>query len=56
MIEDVRLPESHCRLSFVDVISRHKEIGFEIVAGVDAEEVSAFAARVESAEQSVHWE
>jgi hypothetical protein len=26
------------------------------VAGVDSEEVSAFVARVESAEQSGHWE
>jgi hypothetical protein len=56
MIEDVRLPESHCRLSFVDMVRRLKEIDFGIVAGVDAEEVSSFAPRLESAEQSGHWE
>jgi serine/threonine protein kinase len=56
MITDGRLPESRCRLSFADILGRLKVIRFEIVAGVDSEEVSAFVARVESAEQSGHWE
>jgi serine/threonine protein kinase len=56
MIEDGQLPESQCRLSFVDIVERLKENCFEIVTGVDSEEVSAFAARVESAEQSANWE
>jgi hypothetical protein len=56
MIEDGRLPESQCRLSFVDIVERLKENRFGIVAGVDSEEVSAFVARVESAEQSGHWD
>jgi hypothetical protein len=56
MIEEVRLPESQCRLSFVDIIEDLKENRFEIVAGVDSEEVSAFVAPVESAEQSGRWE
>jgi hypothetical protein len=38
------------------MIRRLKENGFGIVSGVDAEEVSAFVARVESAEQSGHRE
>jgi hypothetical protein len=40
MIEDVRLKENR----------------FRIVSGANAEEVSVFASRVESAEQSGHWE
>jgi serine/threonine protein kinase len=55
MIEEGRLPESECRLSFVDIVGCLKENGFEIVAGVDSEEVSEFVARVESAEQSANW-
>jgi hypothetical protein len=54
MIEDVRLPESQSRVSFVDIVRRLKENRFGILAGVDAEEVSAFVARVESGEQSGH--
>jgi ribosomal protein L6P/L9E len=56
IIEDGRSRESQCRLSFVDIVERLKENRFAIVAGVDSEEVSAFAARVESAEQSGNWE
>jgi hypothetical protein len=56
MIEDGRSPESQSRLSFVDIVKRLKEDRFEIVPGVDSEEVSAFVARVESAEQSGNWE
>jgi serine/threonine protein kinase len=56
MIEEGRWAESHCRLSFVDIVQCLKENRFEIVAGVDSEEVSAFVARVESAEQSGNWE
>jgi hypothetical protein len=56
MVEDGRSPESQCRRSFVDIVERLKQNGFEIVAGVDSEEVSAFVARVESAEQSGNWE
>jgi hypothetical protein len=39
-----------------DMVGRLKANRFGIVSGVDAEEVSAFVARVESAEQSGHWE
>jgi hypothetical protein len=44
------LPETQCGLSFVDVVDRLKENGFENVSGVDSEEVAAFFALVESAE------
>jgi hypothetical protein len=56
MVEDVRLPKSQCHRWFVDFVRRLKENRFAIVSGVDAEEVSAFVARVESAEQSGHRE
>jgi serine/threonine protein kinase len=56
MIEDGRSPASHCRLSFVDIVERLKRNRFAIMAGVDSEEVSAFVAQVESAEQSGNWE
>jgi serine/threonine protein kinase len=56
IIEDWRLPESQCPLSFVDIVERLNENRFGIVGGVDSEEVSAFVGWVESAEQSGHWE
>jgi hypothetical protein len=56
MIEEGRSPESQRGLSFVDVVERLKENRFEIVAGVDSEEVAAFVAWVESVEQSGKWE
>jgi hypothetical protein len=56
MMEDGRSPESQRRLSFVDIVELLKENRFEIVAGVDSEEVAAFLARVESAEQSGNGE
>jgi hypothetical protein len=56
MIEDGRSRESQCRLSFVDIVERLKENRFAFVADVDSDAVSAFVARVESAQQSGHWE
>jgi hypothetical protein len=56
MIEDGRSPDPQSRRLFVDIVERLKESRFEIVAGVDSEDVSAFVARVESAEQSGNWE
>jgi hypothetical protein len=56
MIADGRSQESQYGLSLVDIVERLKENRFAIVAGVDSEEVSAFVARVESAEQSGYWE
>jgi serine/threonine protein kinase len=56
MIEDGRSPESQRRLSFVNIVERLKKNRFEIMAGVDSEEVVAFVAWVESAEQSGKWE
>jgi hypothetical protein len=48
MIEDEGSPESVRRLSFVDIVARLKENCFEIMAGVDSDEVSAFVSRVKS--------
>jgi hypothetical protein len=56
MIQDGRSPKSQYGLSFVDIVKRLKRNHFEIVTGVDSGEVSAFVARVESAEQSGNWE
>jgi serine/threonine protein kinase len=42
--------------SFVDIVDRLKANRFEILGGVDSEEVSAFVALVESAEQSKKWD
>jgi hypothetical protein len=52
MIEDERSPESARRLSFVDIVNRLKANRFQITAGVDSDEVSAFVSRVESSEQA----
>jgi serine/threonine protein kinase len=52
MIEDGRSPESARRLSFTEIIARLKANRFEIMAGVDSDEVSAFVVRVESSEQT----
>jgi serine/threonine protein kinase len=56
MIEEGRSPEFQCRLSFVDIIEHLKKNRFAIVARVNSEDVSAFVAWVESAEQSGNWE
>jgi serine/threonine protein kinase len=56
MIEEGRSPDSRRRLSFVRIVERLKENRFEIVAGVDSQEVAAFVAWVESVEQSGKWE
>jgi hypothetical protein len=56
MIEDGRSPESQRRPSFADIVARLKENRFQIMAGVDSEEVSAFVSWVELAEQSGKWE
>jgi hypothetical protein len=52
MIEDGRSPKSARRLSFAEIVARLKARRFEIMAGVDSEEVSAFLNRVESSEQA----
>jgi hypothetical protein len=39
MIEDGRSPESARRLSFVEIVTRLKANRFEILAGVDFDEV-----------------
>jgi serine/threonine protein kinase len=52
MIEDGRSPKSVRRLSFVDIVNHVKENGFQITAGVDSDEVSAFVSWVESLEQA----
>jgi hypothetical protein len=51
MIEDGRSPKSNGGLSFVDVVARLKANGFEIMAGADSDDVSAFVSLVESFEQ-----
>jgi hypothetical protein len=56
MIKEARSPESQCCRSFVDIVERPKQNPFEIVVGVDSDEISAFVAQVQSAEQSDHWE
>jgi hypothetical protein len=52
MIEDGRSPISARRLSFAKIVESLKENRFEIIAGVDSDEVSAFVSRVESSEQA----
>jgi serine/threonine protein kinase len=56
MIAEGQSPEPQRRLSFVGIVERLKENRFEIMAGVNSKEVSAFVAWVESAEQSREWE
>jgi serine/threonine protein kinase len=55
-IEEGQSPGSQPRLSFVGIVARPKENRFQIMAGVDSEEVSAFVRGVELAEQSGKWE
>jgi serine/threonine protein kinase len=52
MVKDGRSPESASRLSFAEIVECLKENRFEIMAGVDSDEVSAFVSRVESSEQA----
>jgi serine/threonine protein kinase len=52
MIEDGRSPESVRRLSFVGIANCLKENRFQITAGVDSDEVSAFVSWVESRKQA----
>jgi hypothetical protein len=52
MIESGRSPESGRHLSFAEIVEYLKANGFEIIAGVDSDEVSAFVIRVESLEQA----
>jgi hypothetical protein len=40
------------RLSFAEVVAQLKARRFEIMAGVDSDEVSTFVSRVESSEQA----
>jgi hypothetical protein len=52
LIEDGRLPTSRGGLSFVEIVARLKTNRFEIVAGVDSDEVSEFVNCIESSEQA----
>jgi hypothetical protein len=52
MLENGRSPESARGLSFVEIVARLKANRFEIMAGVDSDEVSTFVSRVESPEQA----
>jgi serine/threonine protein kinase len=52
MIEDERSPESARCLSFGEIVAWLKANRFEIMAGVDSDEVSASVSRVESSEQA----
>jgi hypothetical protein len=47
LIEDKRSPESMRCLSFVDIVNFLKKNRFQITAGVDSDEVSAFVSSVE---------
>jgi serine/threonine protein kinase len=51
IINDGRSCDSADCLSFVDIVNRLKANAFQIIAGVDSDEVSAFVAEVEFAEQ-----
>jgi hypothetical protein len=52
MIADGRSPESAPRPSFAEIVARLKVNRFEIMAGVDPDEVSVFVSRAESSEQA----
>jgi serine/threonine protein kinase len=52
MIEDGRSPESARCLSSAEIVARLKANRFEIMAGVDSDQVSAFVSLVESSEQA----
>jgi hypothetical protein len=52
MIEERRSPESARRLSFAEIVTWLEANRFEIMTGVDSDEVSAFVSRVESPEQA----
>jgi hypothetical protein len=51
MIEDRRSSESARGLWFAEIVARLKANRFNIMAGVDSDEVSAFVSRLESSEQ-----
>jgi hypothetical protein len=51
LIKNGRSPEFARHLSFVDIVNHLKENGFQITAGVNSDEVSAFVSWVESREQ-----
>jgi hypothetical protein len=51
MIEDAQSPESARRLSFAEIVAQLNANRFEIMAGVDSGEFSAFVSRIESSEQ-----
>jgi hypothetical protein len=50
MIDDGRSSKSACSLSFAAIVESLKENCFEIMAGVDSDEVSAFVSLVKSAD------
>jgi hypothetical protein len=52
MIEDGRTPESARYLSLAEIVARLRENRFQIMAGVDSDEVSAFVSRIKSSEEA----
>jgi serine/threonine protein kinase len=56
IIEEGRSPESRHNLSFVDIVESLKAERFQIMAGVDFDEVSAFVSWVESSEEAGQWQ
>jgi hypothetical protein len=56
IIEDAQSTNSESQLSFVDIVDRLKRNHFQIMSGVDSEEVSRFVSWVASSEQSGAWE
>jgi hypothetical protein len=53
IIEDGRSPKLNDGLSFAKIVASLEENRFEIMAGVDSDEVSAFVGRVKSFKQSL---
>jgi hypothetical protein len=52
MIENSRSPQSARRLLFAEIVARLKANRFEIMAGVDSDEVLAFVSGIELSEQA----
>jgi hypothetical protein len=56
IIEAGQSPESHDQFSFIKIIDHLKANDFQILSGVDREEVSEFVTWVELSEQTGEWE
>jgi hypothetical protein len=56
IIEAGQSRKSHFQLSFIEIIDRLKTNDFQILTGVDGEEVSRFVRWVESSEETGEWE